>query len=380
MMLRKLFRIIRKKRFYYSPLIEIHIDRKRLLSNLELYQKTYLSCSLAPVLKSNAYGHGLLQVASILTTQNVPFCVIDSYFEALMLRNEGVRLPLLVIGFTPTETILQCKLPHVSFTLSNLQQIIEVCSLLRTPRTFHLKMDTGMHRQGIQYQDLKKALDQIRQSKACILEGFCTHLADADTNESDLTKKQLEVWNASVSSIRKEFPECIYFHVAATAGSRYASQIDANVIRLGIGLYGIDPTGEHSSRLLPALEMVTQINAFRTVQSGEMIGYNGTYKAEKELTLATIPVGYYEGLDRRLSNKGFCEVNGVMCPIVGRISMNMLTLDVSCVPHISENMQVIVVSNDRNKKNSLEQAARLCETIPYDFLVHIPQHLRRTIV
>ncbi len=379
-MIRNLFRKIRKNRFHYSPLIEVRIDSKRLISNLAVYKSEFPSYEIAPVLKSNAYGHGLVGVASILDARDLPFFVIDSYFEALQLRNEGIKTPLLVIGYTPTETIEQCNLSNVSFTISDTVQYKKLCASLKNQRSFHLKIDTGMHRQGIHYNDLEELLVHASSIKNFYIEGVCTHLADADTHESHVTKRQINLWNACSATVKKILPYVRYFHVSATAGARLSRDIQANVIRLGIGLYGIDPTHTFSDRLEPVLEMRTLISSIRVVQPNEIIGYNGTYTTDNEMIVATIPVGYYEGLDRRLSNKGFCSVNGSMCPIVGRISMNMTTIDVTHIPNVSEGMAVTVFGIDSKATHSIEHAAKICETIPYDLLVHIPQHLRRVIV
>lgn len=378
--IRNVVRKIRKSRFPYSPLIEITIDSKRLVSNLTFYQNTFQSCQIAPVLKSNAYGHGLVPVASILDSWHTPFFVIDSYFEALMLRNEGIKTPLLVIGYTPMETMIKSNLKNVSFTISDREQLKKLCTNLKKPYSFHLKIDTGMHRQGVGVKELERVLAMIASHKTIYLEGVCTHLADSDTQNSNITKRQIHLWNACVASVQKMLPECTFFHVAATAGVSLSSDILANVIRLGIGLYGIDPIRTHSEKLKPVLEMKTAISSIRVVQAQEIIGYNGTYTTKEEMIIATIPVGYYEGLDRRLSNKGFCVVNGVVCPIVGRISMNMTTLDVTHVLNVSDGMPVVVLSNDSTTPNSIENSARLCDTIPYDLLVHIPQHLRRVVI
>jgi len=378
-MIRNLFRKIRKNRFHYSPLIEVRIDSKRLISNLAVYKSEFPSYEIAPVLKSNAYGHGLVGVASILDAGDLPFFVIDSYFEALQLRNEGIKTPLLVIGYTPTETIEQCNLSNVSFTISDTVQYKKLCASLKNQRSFHLKIDTGMHRQGIHYNDLEELLVHASSIKNFYIEGVCTHLADADTHESHVTKRQINLWNACSATVKKILPYVRYFHVSATAGARLSRDIQANVIRLGIGLYGIDPTHTFSDRLEPVLEMRTLISSIRVVQPNEIIGYNGTYTTDNEMIVATIPVGYYEGLDRRLSNKGFCSVNGSLCPIVGCISMNMTTIDVTHISNVSEGMAVTVFGTDSKAAHSIEHAAEICETIPYDLLVHIPQHLRRVI-
>ena len=132
--------------------------------------------------------------------------------------------------------------------------------------------------------------------------------------------------------------------------------------------------------LHPALEMSTRITSLRVIKAGESIGYNATFKAEKETLVASIPAGYTEGIDRRLSDKGLLTIKGAQCPIVGRVSMNITSLDVSGVPNVNLDDEVIVISKDKTSQNSIENMAKTCGTIPYELMVHIPAVLHRTVI
>lgn len=405
--MRALFRKLRSWRFRYEPLITIVIHRARILHNLRAFQRLNPGVAVAPVLKSNAYGHGLVPVAKILgeapDAASLPFLCVDSYMEALVLRNEGIRLPLLVIGYTPLPNILRSKLARVAFAITSLDELRRLARAGSRPVTVHLKIDTGMHRQGIMPEELGTALTIIAESNArgnrgvrIVLEGAYSHLADADADDSPLTAAQIARWNAAVREIRtfaaQNFPHgsLRYFHLSNTAGSRHAAHVDANVMRLGIGLYGIDSAagaavtgrggahaGGRSLNLLPALEMKTRIASVRTIAAGESVGYNATFTAPHEMTVATIPVGYAEGLDRRLSNAGAAMVAGVACPFVGRINMNITSLDVSYVPHPKLDDEVQVISADPAAPNSITHMATLCGTIPYELLIRLPAQIRR---
>jgi alanine racemase len=149
---------------------------------------------------------------------------------------------------------------------------------------------------------------------------------------------------------------------------------------LGIGLYGINPSPFSKLELKPALQMQSIISSIREVPADEFVGYNITYKAEKKLKVATVPVGYFEGVDRRLSNCGYFKVNGVDCPIVGRVSMNITSIDVSGVSQIKLGDKASIMSSEKGDKNSVESIAKLSNTIAYDILVHIPQHLRHIVI
>lgn len=364
-------------RFAYEPLVEVRISPGAILHNLKIFRELDKKLAIAPVLKSNAYGHGLVEIAKIVDGENIPFLCVDSYFEALILRNEGIRSPILVIGYTPTKNILESRLKDVAFGIVNIEGLREL-SEADHPAHIHLKIDTGMHRHGISMDEIDEATRLIRANKRIVLEGVYSHLADADTPNSKHTEMQIKNWNSVVEEFKREFPNIRYFHLAATSGVSLPN-IDANALRIGIGLYGFN-TSTHELDLQPALEMVTRITSTRTLQKGASVGYNATFAVPNEMRVATIPVGYYEGLDRRLSNKGNVLVRNTPCLIVGRVSMNITSFDVSKVPNVKVGDLVTVISNHHEDSNSVQNIARLCETIPYDILVHIPAHLRRVVI
>src|SRR3989344_2871042 len=251
---RTLLRLLRKKRFAYTPLIEIRIGKDALLHNLKVFQEQKKGVAIAPVLKSNAYGHGLVGVARIFDGKGLPFFCVDSYFEALILRNEGIRTHVLIIGYTPVETMLESRLADVAFGIIGVQDLRSLAALARSPTAIHLKVDTGMHRHGIAPSEIEDAYALIRANKRIVLEGIYSHLADADTPNSAHAAAQIAAWNEAVPRVRAKMPSVRFFHLAATTGSFYAQKIDANVMRLGIGLYGINVSLEKLD-LRAALEM-----------------------------------------------------------------------------------------------------------------------------
>ena len=377
-LVRAFLRALRKRRFPYEPLIEVRIQKDALLHNLKTFQQLKTGVAVAPVLKSNAYGHGLVAVAQVLDGEGLPFFCVDSYFEALILRNEGILTPILIIGYTPVETILESRLADVAFGIIGLEDLRSLAALALSPVVLHLKVDTGMHRHGISPSEIEDAYALIRANKHIVLEGVYSHLADADTPHSAHAAAQIDVWNEAVSHVRAKMQSARYFHLSATAGAFYAEKIDANVMRLGIGLYGMH-VGIENLDLRPALEMRTRITSIHTLHAGESIGYNATFRAPRDMRVATIPAGYAEGVDRRLSNKGSMLVRGNMCPIVGRVSMNITSVDVSNVAGAQVGDAATVISADAADANGAENIATLCGTIPYEILVHIPAHLRRVV-
>lgn len=368
----------------------MHISKKHLLHNFEVYKNHIAKeknapIKLAPVIKSNAYGHGISLIAHLLEKekkQDIAFFVVDSLFEAKLLQRSGIRSKILIIGFVLPKNICHTKAKNISFTITSLEQLEAIATTLTHPQHFHIKIDTGMHRQGIMPSEISRTIELITQNKNIILEGICSHLADGENEDETLTQAQIKQWNASVTIWKKHFASIKYTHLSATSGTHHAQKIDANVARLGIGLYGIDQS-QHANRkhidVEPVLEMNTIITSIRDILPGDYVGYSRGFQAKHSMKIATIPVGYFEGLDRRLSNTGSVMIQNTKCPIIGNIGMNISSIDITHLPHIQLGEPVIVISSNSLDHNSIENIATTCHTIPYEILVKIPQHLRRKI-
>lgn len=379
----KLFKFLRKvKKSWsrYNPSVEVLISRKNLIGNLREYKKRFPKLAIAPVLKSNAYGHGLVQIASILDNENPAFFVVDSLYEAMILRNEKIKSRILVIGYSGSENINNCRLSDIAFTITSLEQLEQIAKSLRSRRDFHLKIDTGMHRQGILPSEINNAIEIIKNNELINLEGVCSHLASADNKNETFTKSQIGKWAKVASVFKQNFQDIKFFHALATAGIYYSGQTHDNAARLGIGLYGINTSPFLSLDLKPVLQMQSIVSSTKIIPAGEFIGYDNTYKTEKATKIATVPVGYFEGIDRGLSNRGFFKIGNSYCQIVGKVSMNTTSIDISSLPGVKLDDKVVIISNNSSDVNSIESIAKLVNATPYQVLVHIPQHLRRTII
>ena len=322
-----------------------------------------------------------MPVARVLDKEDIIFFVVDSLFEATAMRSQGILSPILVIGYTSPHNIQYCHLRDVSFTITDLKQLEEISTSLTWKKQFHLKVDTGMHRQGILPNQLEEALTIFKNSPRIDLVGLCSHLADADNEDDTFTKKQLDVWNKLVPMASAKFPSIKYYHIAATAGLAHHQSIQGNVVRLGIGLYGITVARSSARmRLKPVLQLQSIISSLKTIAKDEYIGYAVTYRMKKKTLAATVPLGYAEGIARGLGDKGVFTVRGVVCPILGRVSMNITSIDVSAVSNINVGDTVVAISSHEEDRNSVAHIATDINTIPYEVLVHIPSHLRRTVV
>jgi alanine racemase len=376
----KFLKKIRQNFINYEPAVKIFIFKENLINNLKEYQKNFPQLLFAPVLKSNAYGHGIVEVAKILEKENIPFFVVDSLPEAVILRNNRIKSAIQIIGYLTAENIKKAKISKTAFTITSLEQLKALSKIISKKIDLHLKIDTGMHRQGILINEINQAIEILKSNKFLNLVGICSHFADADNTYDKFSKLQIKKWNDVALIFKKEFPQIKYFHISQTAGVFYSNEIFGNVCRLGIGLYGINTSPFLKLNLKPVLQMETIISSIKKIKAGEFVGYNLTYKAPHDLLMATVPVGYFEGVDRRLSNCGFFKIKNQYCPIIGKVSMNITCIDVSLVPDIKLNDSVIIISSNKEDKNSAENLAKIIQTIPYEILVHIPQNLRRIVV
>jgi alanine racemase len=384
--MKKLLTWLSKRRFPYEPLITLSISKKGLFHNLDSFKKLAPGGFVAPVLKSNAYGHGIIDIARMLERKkddSVPFFVVDSYFEAVALHASGINTPLLVIGYSRPESLLGVRLRGVAFAITNIETLRSVA---KAPRSIyiHLKIDTGMRRQGILPEEITEAIALLKDNPHIVVEGICSHLSSADDASSAFTERQITEWNSIVKRFKNEFLTLKYIHLSATDGHLFNDKIEANVSRLGLGLYGISENAALAQQLhlQPVLGMRTIITGVKKLMKGETVGYGNTFTAPADMTIATIPVGYFEGLDRRLSNKGFVLVGKerAMCPIVGKVSMNITTVDVSKTP-VAINDPVIVISSNPNDVNSIHGMVEMIPgVIPYELAVKIPAHLKRVVV
>ena len=372
-------RRLKKRLSPHRPLVEVGISKANLLHNLHTYQERYQNVLIAPVLKSNAYGHDLGLIARLLDKEDIAFFMVDSLYEATRLRGAGVKSRIVIMGYVRPLDPERSRLRDIDFAITDIEQLRDISELLTRPARFHLKIDTGMHRQGILPSDLALAIELIKKNTNINLVGIGSHLADADGADDAFSTAQVETWSEAVAEVERSIPTIEYRHIAATKGVRFGEATRTNVARIGIGLYGFDTSHHGEAKVKPVLELRSFITSIRDIPEGDHVGYNATFTALRSSRIATVPVGYFEGYDRRLSGKGAMRVRGMNASVAGRISMNMSSLDVTEVSDVARSDVVTVLSRDPSHPNSIQNLATLCGTIPYELLVHIPQHLRRVV-
>lgn len=377
----KLLTFKKKLETPFETLNNIYISKEAILNNIRVFQEMNPWNSIFPVLKSNAYWHGIKEVAKILNWVKLDYIVADSYFEALKIH-EVNSTPVLLIGYTLTSNLKNMDFNKVSLVVYDLETLQEL-SILNKKVKIHLKIDSWMHRQWIYFQDLPKFVDIIKNSSNIILEWVCTHFADADNQENSYSNFQLEEFQKCVVFIKSKWFKLKYIHSNNSAGwvKNFCSQT-CNSMRLGISLYWVNPLEKDDefynklSWLKLALSFESTIILVKDLKKWDKVSYNGTYIAPKDMKIAVVPVWYYEALSRKLSNNYFYTFNWNKLPILGRICMNLSVIDITWVDiWVWDKIEIISTSQD----NNIYELAKKSETITYECFTRLAESVRRCV-
>ena len=374
-------RQLRERR--YKTLNIVELDRAAMMHNVALLQKQHPDFGIIPVLKSNAYGHGLREVAEILNTAACTFLAVDGYFEAAKIRHI-TKHRLLVLGYILPENVPLVDTARCSFVVQDITSL-EAFGRLGLPVNIHVELDTGMSRLGLSASELGSYLEVFRRFPNLTLEGVMSHLADADNGKDDgFTQRQVVIFDKLVAQILAAGFSPSVIHIAQTAGSTKANSRYANALRLGIGLYGLNPLNPNDvhykelAGLQPVLSLKSTIIKTIDLKAGDTVGYNRTFTAKRSSRIGVLPIGYYEGLPRELSNVGALTAHGRELPIVGRVSMNHVMIELSGDLDTSD--QVTVYSRDPGQSNAIARIAIQHHLFAYSLVTGIASTIRREIV
>lgn len=365
-----------------KSLSRVLLSKKALIQNHKALQDFHPEAKVCPVLKSNAYGHGIKELANVFDNLGCEFLVVNNLQEADILSNQKVKTPVLIIGYTAPESFQRSSFPYHTSIFD-----LEVANTLHRyhPGTnVHIFVDTGMRREGVLPQDLPDFVQRLKKLDLKIV-GICSHFSDADNSNSlDFTHKQIKVFKNSIKTLKDNGIDPKWRHISASGGAFKIQDPEFNMIRAGKAHYGINPLAlgdkfYNKIKLTPVLELHTTLAHVKRVPKGSEIGYSRTFSAKEDMTLGLLPAGYFEGIDRRLSNKGYVKIREQFFPIVGRVSMNMTTIDISDIKGPMTGERVIIYSSDPDDKNSIANSAFIAGTISYDLLVHIPESLERLV-
>lgn len=373
----------------------VEISRRALAQNV-LRFKTHIGpgVKLAAVVKANAYGHGLVAVSRIVLESGADWLAVNSIEEAEQVRAAGIAAPVLCLGYVSLSQLEKAVRLDVRLTVYNpatVERLGEIAGRLGRKARLHIKVETGTNRQGVPREELPDFARMIAGYPHLVLEGLSTHYANIeDVTEHRFAELQLRNFSEACSILESQGFSVPVRHTACTAAAILFPQTLFNMARVGIGLYGLWPSKETRisalqagvalNELEPVLTWKTRIAQIKMVKSGETIGYGCTDLATQDTRLAVLPVGYYDGYDRKLSSIGYVLIRGRRAPVRGRVCMNMIMVDVTNIPEAHVEDEVVLLGRQGDDSVSAEVLAGKIGTINYEVVSRINPTLPRIVV
>jgi alanine racemase len=368
----------------------ITVDKEKLAFNVgEVRKLLDNNTKLMSVIKSNAYGHGLLDFAQAISRYEVDWLGVDSIVEAIALRNAKVKKPILVLGYTLPEMLEHASDLEVSIAVSTFELLKEIVkSNFSKKIKIHIKVDTGMHRQGFMLSQKEEVLTFLKKyhDKHFIVEGLFTHFASAKNPAvGESTNKQIQqfgIWKEAF----KELGFHPITHASASSGTIVYPNARFDMVRVGVSLMGLWPSKEVEAymdkkmQLKQALEWCTLVSEVKTVEAGERVGYDFTEILTRETKIAVCPIGYWHGFPRALSGIGQVLINGARAKVLGRVSMDMITIDVTDVPDVAVGDIVTIIGQSEGEIIKAEDIASLVDTSAYEIVTRINPLIKRIFV
>ena len=370
----------------------IEIDRARLKSNLAEFRKLIgPSTALMVVVKANAYGHGLEAVSATIA-EDADWLGVNCADEAITLTQVGIEKPIAILGHTALDQIdhlVRNGYRQVLYRLDLAIALSAAATKFRTTAKVHLKIETGTNRQGIALGDLDGFVSTVSRLPGIEIEGVYTHFANIeDTLDPAFARGQVDRFLNAIAILKRLGVNPPHVHASATAGALLYPDMEFSMVRVGIGAYGIWPSREtqiaarergRQLSLAPILTWKTRVAQVKTIQTGDYVGYGLTYQARRPMQVVVLPVGYYDGYDRELSNSGRALIHGQHVPVIGRVAMNMTMLDVTDTgAQVDE--EVVLLGRQGNAEIRVEEMAEKIGTIPYEVVSRINPLIERRLV
>lgn len=344
------------------------INTENLIHNYKYIKSKCRTSRVIAVVKADSYGHGSVEVCRVLEEKGCDMFAVATVAEGVTLRENGIKSDIIILGYTPTEYahyVAEYGMIQNVNSLAHAKELNEVGIKLR----IHIKVDTGMSRLGIychSADDTEKAFEDVKA--VCSLEnlkveGIFTHFACADDAKSDMTEKQFASFMLLLEKCEKEGVDVGMRHCCNSAALLRYPGMHLDAVRAGIILYGLDPAGEDSGALRPVMSFVTQIAQLTELKKGDTVSYGGVFTADRDMTAATLSVGYADGMFRGLSDGGEVYINGRRVKILGKICMDMCMADVSGVDcSVGDRAEIF------GEHISVNEQAKKIGTINYELL------------
>jgi alanine racemase len=375
-----------------TGLIWVEIDGKAPEHNLRQLRACAAPGVLAcAVIKANAYGHDAVTMASLLPSAE--WFGVNSLEEGLELRGAGITRPVVVLGYVPLSGLASAVESDLSLTVYNRETVEALAALPVGPRKarIHVKVDTGTMRQGIFPEQLEDFLRQAAASPRIAVEGMSTHYANIeDTLNHEYAEMQIRRFNEAIAIADRTVGRLPFIHTACTAATLLFSATHFTMLRSGIGLYGLWPSretlvsvrekGGTVADFRPVLSWKTRLAQIKSIPEGSYVGYGCSYKTTRKTLMGVLPIGYSDGYDRALGNRGHVLVRGRRAPLIGRICMNLCMVDLTDIASVRLEDEVVLLGRDGNEQITAETMAEWAGTINYEVVSRISPLLPRRVV
>ncbi len=361
------------------------IDLGKLKKNFSLI-KSKTNKKVLALVKADAYGHGLVECAKVLQQNGVDYLGAATLEEGRILREAGISVPILSIGALPFESEKICvdfDIEQAVSTVDELKRLAKYAKSNNKTVGVHIKIETGMHRTGVRLgEDLVKLLNEIKSLKSVALKGVFTHFAESDSYNDSYTVLQAEEFKKAVAFIKNEGFEDILVHCANSGAILQYPDLYFDMVRAGIILYGYYPSKEtkKSIKIEPVLSFKTGVVSINALYKGECVSYGCTFKAERDMIIAVLPVGYGDGYKRSVSNRGYVLIHGKKAPVIGRVCMDMTMVDITDISDVRLGDEVVLIGEQKNAAISADDVAQWCETINYEIMLSITSRVKKEYV
>ena len=345
------------------------------------------------VIKADAYGHGAVFLAKLYEKLGADRFAVSNIEEAMQLRENGIVLPILILGFTPAfmaKTLADNHISQAVFSYDYAKELSDFAVKDNVTVKIHIKLDTGMSRIGFMYQDIQRDKDSLKEiEEVCKMphlehEGIFTHFALSDEGDEgkEPTLHQFECFSDAVNKLKENGCHFEVVHCSNSGAIIDYKQAHYDCVRAGIILYGLSPSSKLDGRLnlQPAMQIKSVIAQIKTVAPDTPVSYGGTFVTDKPTKIATVPIGYADGYTRSLSNRAYMTVNGQKARVIGRVCMDQLMIDISGIDNVKVGDEVIVIGDGKNNTFSFDEMAQLTGTINYELVCLVGKRVPRVYI
>ena len=354
------------------------INLKNLRNNIKYIKSICGSSLLYPVVKANAYGHGINRISKFLNAESIEGVCVATINEIIDIIKLDLDMNIFHLGkvILNEDRLFDDRIIFTINSMDDIPYVEKACSQYNKKIRCHIKVDTGMNRMGCKESDFIRILDKCSESQYIILEGIYSHLCHADDVNSLKNNKQINLFEKIIKQSNKYH---VKYHILNSAGVFNFSKSKLDLVRCGLSLYGISPLNSINSNLSPVMELKAPVILIKNINKNETVGYGCTYKADKPQKIAIVQCGYADGIPANFGNKAYVYYNKYKFPIIGRVSMDLICINISDLDD-SEMLDEVTIWGGYQESSRLELISKKFDTIPYVYLTNLSNRVKRVYI